>query len=59
VIVQGNVAVGAVLPPSVILYPVPPGLYVAGDPRLYGYAVVNGVPVVVDIQTRVILAAAG
>lgn len=55
VVVQGDVAVGAVLPPTVVLYPVPPELYVAGDPRLYGYAIVNGVPVVVDVQTRVIL----
>jgi hypothetical protein len=59
VFLQGDVVVGAVLPSTVVLYPVPPEVYVPGDARLYAYAVVNGYPVVVDARTRVILSVVG
>ena len=59
VFLRGDVVVGAVLPPTVVLHPVPPEVYVPGDARLYAYAVVNGVPVVVDARTRVILSVTG
>lgn len=59
VYLSGNLVVGAVLPETVFLQPVPSDIYVAQDGRAYGYAVVNGHPVVVDLQTRAIVAIAG
>jgi len=55
----GDLVVGATLPELVVLHPVPQDIYVAPDGRVYGYAVVNGHPVVVDAQTRVIVSIAG
>jgi hypothetical protein len=59
VFLSGQVVVGATVPASVVLQPVPSDVYVAPDGRAYGYAVVNGHPVVVDMQTRAIVAIAG
>ncbi len=56
---QGDLALGATVPESVYLYPVPADVYVAGDPRLYGYTVINGQRVIVDLHTRVIVAVVG
>jgi hypothetical protein len=52
VVLEGEVAVGAVLPPEVVLYPVPE------DP-LYAYTVVNDRHLIVDPRTRVIVAIPG
>ena len=59
VYLHGTLAIGATLPPSVVLYPVPPNVYVPADGREYAYAIVNGQRVVVDSRTRVIIALAG
>ena len=59
VYLSGNVVVGATVPQTVVLQPVPQDVYVGADGRLYGYAVVNGHTVVVDMQTRAIVAIAG
>jgi hypothetical protein len=56
---QGDLSVGATLPPSVTLYPVPPNVYVPGDPRLYAYAVVNGRTVIVDRRNYVVIGIVG
>jgi len=56
VVLQGNVVVGATLPPSVQLYPVPRDVYVPADGHVYAYAIVNGQRVVVDTQTHAIVA---
>jgi hypothetical protein len=56
VYLSGNLVVGATIPAEVVLQPVPPDVYVAPDGRVYGYAVVNGHPVVVDMQTRAVVA---
>jgi hypothetical protein len=59
VYLSGDLVLGATLPDFVVLHPVPPDVYVAPDGRVYGYAVVNGHPVVVDVHTRAIVAIAG
>jgi hypothetical protein len=59
VMLQGNLAVGATLPPAVTLYPVPQDVYVAGDARLYAYAFINGQRVIVDPQTHVVIGIVG
>ncbi|MEX0854073.1 MAG: DUF1236 domain-containing protein [Bauldia sp.] len=59
VFLQGNLVVGAVLPETVILYPVPTDVYIAADGRAYAYAIVNGRRIVVDAQTRVVVAFVG
>lgn len=59
VYLEGQVVVGATLPATVQVQPVPENVYVAQDGRLYGYTWVNGHPVVIDMQTRAIVAIAG
>ena len=59
VVLEGNLVVGATLPPSVTLYPVPSDVYVQGDSRSYGYAVVNGHTVIVDPHTYVVISIVG
>jgi Protein of unknown function (DUF1236) len=59
VVLQGDLVVGATLPPSVELYTVPPDVYVPADGHVYAYAIVNGQRVVVDTQTRAVVAIAG
>jgi hypothetical protein len=59
VTLQGNVALGATLPQATVLYPVPRDIYLPSDNHLYAYAVVNGQRVVVDANTRVIVAIVG
>ena len=46
---QANV--GVVLPPSVMVYPLPPTIHVA-NPDQYSYTIVNSHPVVVERTTR-------
>lgn len=55
----GELHVGAVLPASVPVQPVPPHVYVEGDPTLYAYATINGVPVIVDAHSRVVIQIVG
>jgi hypothetical protein len=59
VTLEGDLAVGATLPPEVRLYPVPPDVYVPGDPRLYAYAEINGRTVIVDRRNFVIIGIVG
>jgi uncharacterized protein DUF1236 len=59
VVLQGNVVIGATLPQTTVLYPIPRDIYVPSDNRVYTYAFVNGQRVVVDANTRVIVAIAG
>jgi hypothetical protein len=59
VTLQGTVAVGATLPATTALYPIPRDIYLPSDNRLYAYAFVNGQRVVVDANTRVIVAIVG
>jgi hypothetical protein len=56
---QGTVAVGAVLPANVVLYPVPPSVYVGPNAAVYAYANINGQQVIVDPSTRVIVSIVG
>jgi hypothetical protein len=56
VVLQGNVVVGATLPQTTVLYPVPREVYLPADNRVYTYAFVNGQRVIVDANTRVIVA---
>ena len=58
VVLQGNLVVGATLPPEVVLYPVPSDVYVHSDGRAYAYAIVNDQRVVVDPETRAVIAIA-
>jgi hypothetical protein len=58
VMLQGDLVVGATLPESVVLYPVPADVYVSADGWAYEYAYVNGHRVVVDPRTRAIVAIA-
>jgi hypothetical protein len=60
VTLQGNLVVGATLPESVVLTPVPANIYTppAGG-VVYGYAYVNGKRVVVDTRTRAVVAIVG
>jgi hypothetical protein len=55
VMLEGDVVVGATLPPSVALYPVPPSVHGDSDGPVYAYAVVNGHTVIVDPQTYVVV----
>ena len=59
VVLQGNVAVGAALPATVPLYPVPETVYQPAGGAVYAYAFVNGQRVIVDTRTNVIVAIAG
>jgi hypothetical protein len=59
VYLEGSLAVGAILPPTVVLYPVPPDVYVPVDGHAYAYAFINGQRVIVDSGNRVIVAVAG
>jgi hypothetical protein len=60
VTLQGNLVVGATLPETVTLMPVPANVYTpATGGVVYGYAFVNGKKVVVDTKTRAIVAIAG
>jgi hypothetical protein len=59
IVLQGNVAVGATLPQATVLYPVPRDIYAPADNHLYAYTVVNGQRVIVDANTRVIVAIVG
>jgi hypothetical protein len=62
VTLQGNVVVGATLPESVVVTPVPSGVYTAPAGTAvvtYGYANINGHRVIVDTKTRAIVAVAG
>jgi hypothetical protein len=59
VTLEGNLAVGATLPPDVELVPVPENVYIAGDHRAYAYAVINGQRVIVDPRTHVVIGIAG
>ena len=56
---RGDVQVGATLPAAVQLYPVPRDVYVPADGHVYAYAIINGQRVVVDTQTRAIVAVVG
>ena len=60
VVLQGNLVLGATLPSTVMLYPVPPDAYTpkAGS-HIYGYAMINGQRVIVDMQTRAVVAITG
>ncbi len=55
VMLQGELVVGATLPQTVMLYPIPPDIYAPSDGRVYGYAFINGHRVVVDEQTRAVV----
>jgi hypothetical protein len=59
VYLDGQLVVGATVPSTIYIEPVPQNVYVAPDGRLYGYAVVNGQQVVIDMQTRAIVAIVG
>ena len=59
IMLQGSLAVGATLPTSITLYPVPHDVYVPGDRRSYAYAVVNGQTVIVDPRTYVVIGIVG
>jgi integral membrane sensor domain MASE1 len=48
---QPGVTVGAVLPQTVTVYPLPPSVEVP-SPNSYSYTIVNNQPVVVDRTTR-------
>ena len=59
---QGNLVVGATLPDTVILMPVPANVYAppaGGTAVVYAYAYVNGHKVVVDTKTRAVVAIIG
>jgi hypothetical protein len=56
---QGSIALGATIPEPVALYPIPPDVYVPVDNHIYAYAYINGQRVIVDTQTRAIVAVVG
>jgi hypothetical protein len=56
VILQGNLALGATLPPNVQLYPIPNTVYTPTPTATYAYAYINGHKVVVDTQTHAVVA---
>lgn len=56
---EGQLVVGATVPQEIYVEPVPQNVYMAQDGRFYGYAVVNGHHVVIDMETRAIVAIAG
>ena len=56
---QGNLVVGATLPSTVMLYPVPPDVYATNGGQVYGYAIINGHRVIVDMRTRAVVAITG
>lgn len=58
VMLEGDVAVGATLPPDVVLYQVPTTVYTPAGGDVYAYGVVNGQRVIVDTRTRAIVALA-
>jgi hypothetical protein len=59
IMLQGDLSVGATLPSSITLYPVPHDVYEPGDRRSYAYAVVNGRTVIVDPRTYVVIGIVG
>jgi len=59
VVLQGSLAIGATLPETVALYPVPDNVYTGAHQHTYAYAVINGQRVVVDVQTHAIVAIVG
>jgi hypothetical protein len=59
VTLQGDVALGAMLPETTVLYPIPREVYLPADNQLYAYAFINGQRVVVDANTRLIVAIVG
>jgi hypothetical protein len=62
VTLQGNLVVGATLPDTVILMPIPATVYTApagATATVYGYAFVNGKKVVVDTKTHAVVAIVG
>lgn len=59
VYLDGQLVVGATVPQTIYVEPVPQNVYVAQDGRLYGYAFVNGQQVVIDMETRAIVAIVG
>ena len=59
VVLQGSLTIGATLPDTVVLYPVPQDVYGGASTHVYAYAVVNGQRVVVDTQTHSIVAIVG
>jgi hypothetical protein len=59
VVVEGQLVVGATLPATVPLYMVPADVYPAANGQLYAYATVNGQRVIVDPNTRVVVAITG
>ena len=56
---QGNLVIGATLPTTVMLYPVPPDVYAGTAGQVYGYAIINGQRVIVDMRTRAVVAITG
>ena len=60
VTLQGNLVVGATLPETVVLTPIPANVYTpAPTGVVYAYAFVNGHRVVVDTKTRAVVAIVG
>jgi hypothetical protein len=59
VVLQGNLAVGATIPDTVVLYPIPPDVYVPSDNHVYAYAYINGQRVIIDTETHAIVALVG
>lgn len=59
VYLDGQLVVGATVPQTIYVEPVPQNVYVAPNGRLYGYAFVNGQQVVIDMETRAIVAIVG
>lgn len=59
VVLHGDLAIGATLPPTVPLYPVPQYVYGPAGADVYAYAIVNGQRVIVDTRTNAIVAFAG
>jgi hypothetical protein len=56
VTLQGNLVLGATLPSNVQLYPIPNNVYTPTPTATYAYAYINGHKVVVDTQTRAVVA---
>jgi hypothetical protein len=56
VTLQGNLALGAALPATIQLYPIPNTVYTPTPTATYAYAYINGRKVVVDTQTHVVVA---
>ena len=62
VTLQGNLVVGATLPETIILMPIPANVYApaAGAANVtYAYGYINGHKVVVDTKTRAVVAIVG